>query len=599
MKINDEDVKHFKRLRIKGILDLALIIPSSFEDTTLLREPKNGSVGAVQVKILSSLTRGQNLHIKTYVSEWVKECDFIIFHPKPFHYGSFKVGSEIYVLGKVEFAYGKWQIIQPKVITKINEIIPRYKTPLKNPTIIKLIHRYVTMENLLHLGLDEKSAKVLCELHCGDKNSMQLMQETVYESHTLQTLKYVEIFNYLQKMSTKKVDFPSSATLNGDESEFVKSLPFTLTSDQKNAIEDIKRDFLSPFASKRVVMGDVGCGKTMVIFASVMLCFPKKSILMVPTTILARQIYEEAKKYLKIRLTLVTNKDKKESLDEYDFIIGTHALLWRELPKCDLVMIDEQHRFGTNQRKLIHELVAKNDKRPHFLQFSATPIPRTMSLMNASLVDYSFIKQIPFKKDITTKVVKKDEFKTLLTHIDAQIEKKHQVIVVYPLVEQSDTNVYQSLDEGREFWEKRYKNVYVTHGKDKDKEAILQEFRDKGDILLATTVVEVGISLPKLSTIVIVAPERLGLASLHQLRGRVSRTGLKGYCFLFTYSSDVKRLVDFSKTKSGFEIAELDLRYRQGGDILNGLIQHGREFNFFDIKNDEKLLIKAKERLGL
>lgn len=597
MKSSDEkDSKNLKRLGVVNVLDLALIIPSSFEDTTLIKTPQNGAVGSVCVEIKSHFKKPNHLAIQTFCQTWQMPLHLIIFHPKPFHFQSFKSHATLYVLGKVEFGFGKWQMVQPKIITKIDTIIPRYKTPLKNPTMINLVQKYISFDNLIQAGLSQKNAQILSTLHCGNKKSVELMSEKNFEQQVLPALKYVEIFNYLQKLSRKKVEFPSSSKLCGDEKPFIKSLPFKLTNDQKSAICDIKRDLESSIASKRVIMGDVGCGKTMVIFASVMMAYPKRAILMAPTTILAKQIYEEAKKFLPlhVKVALVTSKEKKASLEEFHFIIGTHALLYKTLPQCDLVMIDEQHRFGTKQRKLIHSLVSQDETHPHFLQFTATPIPRTLSLINATVVKYSFIKELPFPKDIMTKVIEKADFKELLLHIENEISKSHQTIIIYPLVEESENMVYQSLEEGRGFWEKRYKKVFVTHGKDKDKERVLEEFRDGGNILLATTVVEVGISLPKLSTIVIVGAERLGLASLHQLRGRVSRTGLKGYCYLFTYQKEPLRLEEFSKTISGFKIAELDLKYRQSGDLLSGAMQHGEQFRYFDMREDEKILKEAK-----
>ena len=148
------------------------------------------------------------------------------------------------------------------------------------------------------------------------------------------------------------------------------------------------------------------------------------------------------------------------------------------------------------------------------------------------------------------------------------------------------------------FWRKHFDAVYSTHGKDKNKESVLEEFREKGSILLATTVIEVGISLPNLSTIVIVGAERLGLATLHQLRGRVSRNGLKGYCFLFTKQKVTERLEKFSKTQNGFEIAQLDLEYRNSGDLLSGIHQSGKQFNWIDLSKDEKIIKLAKEALN-
>jgi ATP-dependent DNA helicase RecG len=293
----------------------------------------------------------------------------------------------------------------------------------------------------------------------------------------------------------------------------------------------------------------------------------------------------------------VTQDKKEASLDEADFIIGTHALLYRELPECALVMVDEQHRFGTKQRALLATLVSKKEWHPHYLQFSATPIPRTLSMIQSSLVDFSFIKMLPFPKDITTCIVTKKDFKTLVEHLRAEIAHNHQCIIVYPLVEESEMVAYQSIDEGRGFWEKHFEKVYVTHGKDKHKEETLHAFKERGNLLISTTVVEVGLSLPNLSTIVIVGAERLGLASLHQLRGRVSRNGLKGYCYLYTKLSHSERLSAFSKTLDGFEIAELDLKYRQGGDVVEGAMQSGKKFLWFDMVEDEKILEEAKRRV--
>ncbi len=590
------NAKNFKKLKISSLYDLCLIIPHAFEDSTILKRPKVGQSGAVQVKIKSHQTSPKRLLINAFCMTWNIDIELIIFNPYPFHYASFKVGLEVFVLGKVEQNFAKFQIIQPKIITKIGVITPKYKTSLKNISMINLMKAYVSKDALLKSGLDEKNAQILSSIHESSEQSIKLLNED-FEKITLPCLKYVEILNFLQKLSKKKKNFPSTAKLNGDESKFISSLPFTLTDDQKNAIHDIKQDLNQNIAAKRIIMGDVGSGKTMVIFSSVMMAYPKKSILMVPTTILATQIFEEAQRYLKVKTALVLSKNKKQNLDEFDFIIGTHALLFRALPKCDLVMIDEQHRFGTNQRQLIHELVGKDVKHPHFLQFSATPIPRTMSLINSSFIDYSFIKQTPFKKDISTHIISKSDFSMLLKHIENEIKKSNQTIIIYPLIEPSEVQNYQSIDEGRGFWEKRFSNVFVTHGKDKDKEKILQNFKENGDILLATTMVEVGISLPRLSTIVIVGAEKLGFSSLHQLRGRVSRNGLKGYCFLFSYSQNIQRLRDFASTTNGFEIAELDLNYRQSGDLLNGLIQHGVSFKYFDIKEDKNLVLKAQNAL--
>jgi len=210
----------------------------------------------------------------------------------------------------------------------------------------------------------------------------------------------------------------------------------------------------------------------------------------------------------------------------------------------------------------------------------------------------SLITSTPFKKDITSTVIHKQDFKELRLHVEHEILKGNQVLLVYPLVEQSEMIEYQSIEEARTYWENNFTNVYVTHGKDKEKEVVLKEFSENGNILIATTVVEVGISLPKLSTVVIVGAERLGLSTLHQLRGRVSRTGLKGYCFLYTNKNSSERLEKFTQTTSGFDIANLDLKYRKSGDLLKGSSQSGKQFRWIDLAEDERIVKEVRKDLS-
>jgi len=300
-------------------------------------------------------------------------------------------------------------------------------------------------------------------------------------------------------------------------------------------------------------------------------------------------------------VALVMQGKDQGDYTQADFIIGTHALLYKDdLPEASLVMVDEQHRFGTKQRHSLEALVAKpgnNEKKPHFLQFSATPIPRTQAMMQSELLDVSLITTTPFEREVLTQTISKQDFPDLLTHIKEEIAQEHQVLIIYPLVEESTEIPYQSLVESRGFWESKFDNVYVTHGKDKQKEEVLLEFREKGNILLATTVVEVGISLPKLTLIVIVGAERLGLATLHQLRGRVGRNGLKSWCYLYSNSTDNFRLEQFTKTTNGFDIAKLDLKFRDSGDILDGTIQSGQRFKWLDMAEDEEIVAYAKVRI--
>lgn len=594
------DSDRFKKLGVVTLLDLALLLPSEYDNSFITPSPILDAYNSLHVKVLSHKITPKVFQITFFCETWDIHIEGVIFAYKPYHKAMFKIGQSLTIGGKLQQNGMKLQIVQPKILTTINAITPKYKTPLQNKTVLTLMQKYLTKEALVREGLSEDEATLVLSIHFPNVKNAQDFERFGWSDNLRALLKFLEIFDYLKKLSSKKIVFPSCAKLDNDESAFVRSLPFELTIDQKKVINEIKKDFLGVNATKRVVMGDVGCGKTMVILASVMMAYPQKSVLMAPTTVLATQLYEEAKKFLPlhVRSALVVQKSSsKVSYEDVDFLIGTHALLYRELPKCALVMVDEQHRFGTKQRSDLSSLVTQSHATPHFLQFSATPIPRTLSMMQSSLVDFSFIKTMPFKKEIETRVIVKKDFKDLVAHLHTEIAKNNQCIVVYPLVEESEMVAYQSIDEGRGYWEKNFEKVHVTYGKDKNKEEVLKAFKEEGNLLISTTVVEVGISLPRLSTIVIVGAERLGLASLHQLRGRVSRNGLKGYCYLYTNLAKSERLDEFCKTTDGFEIAELDLKYRQGGDVVGGVFQSGKKFVWFDMVEDVEILKEAKKRV--
>ena len=412
------------------------------------------------------------------------------------------------------------------------------------------------------------------------------------------TLKFIEILNYLQKLSAKKMSFPAQIYPLHDISDWLTSLPFEPTRDQLNAIKDIASDLQSPLARRRVVMGDVGSGKTLVILASAAMNYPCISYLMAPTSILAEQIYAEARRLLppQIKVLLVKSGDREPNFAGAHLIIGTHALLYHELAPSNLIMVDEQHRFGSNQREKIARLTENGEFRAHFIQFSATPIPRTLSMIQSELVSFSFLKQLPFEKRIETKILQNDGFTGFMQDLRRELDAGNQAIIVYPLVQQSESSVYQSLEEAAPFWKAQFADVMITHGSDKDKEEVLRRFRDEGRLLITTTIVEVGISLPRLSVILIVGAERMGLASLHQLRGRVGRKGQAGRCYLYTkLKSPPQRLREFAATLDGFKVANIDLKNRQGGDLLGGSVQHGAMFAWYDYEED--VTAAAKQRL--
>ena len=641
MKFDEKDRINLKKIGVTTLLDLALKLPKSFEDTSLAAAPKDGHV-SVAVEIKSAYRQGGMLHAVCWCEAWEQNVKIVIFNAKPWHHGAFKVGKSAFVSGKCAYAYGSWQLTNPKIVTKINEIIPKYKLSLRDDAFKNLIQKYVNLPNLLEAGLAPREAEFLLDLHKGDEKSVAMLDALVREKAGEEVLKFVEIYNYLKKLNAKKTHFKAPKIKLFDISEWLKNLPFAPTSDQLNAIADLRADFGGEEAVRRVVMGDVGSGKTLVMLAAALSVYPGPALIMAPTSILAEQIYAEAARLLPdfMRVLLVKSGDKPE-FDGVNLIVGTHVLLYQSLPAAPLVMIDEQHRFGSNQREKINALASgglvQDDPQPgradgkfegkfeggeqanltatapgkrnkqtktadetkaHVVQFSATPIPRTLSMIQSSFAEFSFLKQMPFEKHIHTQILQSADFGELLTHIKAQIAKGKQVAVIYPLVEGSESSNYQGLEEAQGFWRANFANVYVTHGKDKEKEQVLREFRERGDVLLSTTVVEVGISLPRLSTIVIVGAERLGLASLHQLRGRVGRNGGSGFCFLFTkLKNPPSRLREFCETLDGFKIAEIDLKNRQSGDILNGAFQHGAMFEYYDYEED--ITQAAKDRAGL
>jgi len=586
----------FQKLKIVSLLDLALLIPSSYNNTTLSSEINIGEIQTFEAKVNEVTSFNGKLRISFYLPTFNKYLTSMLFRVTPYHYKLFTVGSHHYIQGRVEEYNGYLQINQAKSLKRIGEIIPKYSSTLKESSIRSLIEFYVGEKQLYAEGLDVHEVSTILGLHY-PRNIDQI------EEYDKEVLKFIEAFNHMKKLKGKKTDFPALSALNGDIKPFIERLPFTLTQEQQKVISEVQKDLSSKNkASKRLVIGDVGSGKTMIILAAAVIAYPEKSILMAPTSLLAIQIYEEAlthlPKEMKIALVMQGKTKSKYNYVDADFIVGTHAILHKDdMPKAPLVMVDEQHRFGTKQRAILENMMASEEEKPHFLQLSATPIPRTQAMMQSELIDVSLITTTPFDKDISTLVIGKEDFSHLLESIKDEIVQNHQVLIIYPLVEESKEIPYQSLDEGRDFWEKRFEHVYLTHGKDKKKEKVLEEFRDKGNILLATTVVEVGISLPRLTLIVIVGAERLGLATLHQLRGRVGRLGLKSYCYLFTNNKKNSRLESFTHTTSGFEIARLDLKFRNSGDILDGTVQSGSQFKWLSLADDEHIVNIAKQRV--
>lgn len=602
MKVKSTDFEFFKKLRVKSVIDLALILPKKIENLNFTPTLNTGEICTARVKIKSVSFKSNQLFGLCECKMWDRELSFAFFNANDWHKSVCRVGAELIFRAKLSFFNGLWQFNNPKILNQAGGFIPKYQIQgVRDDTIERLIRSYVSFENLKESKIDERYIHLLLNLHAYDEKSFAMFEKLENFS---EDLKYIEMYNFLRRLRAKKIRRESFKLEIFNIETWLKTLPFKLTRDQLSAIRDIREDLGSKEAKRRVIVGDVGCGKTLVLLAAALMVYPRQAILMAPTSILAAQLFDEAKRFLPEFVNIVfikggkKNKSLEEQIQKAHLVIGTHTLIHQQGFQAVLVMIDEQHRFGSAQRQKIHSLSSEK-LSPHFIQFSATPIPRTLSMIQSELLNFSFIKQMPFKKEIETSCIKNEDFPRLIRKIKEEIDQNHQVVIIYPLVSQNDKIPYLSLEQARIYWESHFDKVFITHGKDGQKDEILQKFKEEGNILLSTTVVEVGISLPRLSVIVIVGAERLGLATLHQLRGRVGRIGLKSTCYLYTKLKDIPpRLKEFASTMDGFKIAELDLKNRLSGDLIDGFMQHGSEFKFFDFSSDEAILQKVKRDLS-
>ena len=384
---------------------------------------------------------------------------------------------------------------------------------------------------------------------------------------------------------------------------FNERLPFSLTSAQKRVIKEIRQDTVSGFQMNRLLQGDVGSGKTMVALMTMLLAVDNgfQACMMAPTEILARQHFATIKRQtegMNLRVAILTGSSKtaerRKALEgiasgEIDILIGTHALIEDNVKFCNLgfVVIDEQHRFGVEQRA---RLWTKNQQPPHILVMTATPIPRTLAMTLYGDLEVSVIDELPpGRQPIRTYHYTDAARLKLWGFLRQQIALGRQVYVVYPLIKESETMDYKDLEDGfesitRDFPLPDYR-VSVCHGKMKpqDKEESMRQFKEhEADILVATSVIEVGVDVPNATVMVIESAERFGLSQLHQLRGRVGRGGEQSFCILMSgekLSREARqRLQAMCQTNDGFRLAELDMKLRGAGDI-NGTQQSGMAFD--------------------
>ena len=434
----------------------------------------------------------------------------------------------------------------------------------------------------------------------------------------LKRLKYEELFEFMFKINylkykRKKENIGIKRDVDIQKlDKIIKSLPFELTEDQLKTTYDIIEDLSSEKQMNRIIQGDVGSGKTIVSFLAIYYNFLSgyQSALMAPTEILAIQHYNNLKelnfaKNLRIEL-LVGKLKKKEKEDIYkaiekgevDVVIGTHAIIQEALKyyNLGLVITDEQHRFGVNQRANLRN----KGNYPDVLYMSATPIPRTYALTIYGDMDISSIKKMPKgRKPVETIIKSEEEMKEVLEMMYKELINNHQIYVISPLIEENDNSDLNDVEKIENNMKKAFGskfNIGVMHGKMKsaEKELIMQEFKQKKiDILVSTTVIEVGVDVENANMIVIFDADRFGLSTLHQLRGRVGRSSLESKCILIS-NTDKERLNIMTKTTDGFKISEEDFKLRGSGDLFGTKQSGGMSFKLANLKQDYNLLIDAK-----
>ena len=434
----------------------------------------------------------------------------------------------------------------------------------------------------------------------------------------LKTLKYEEIFTYMKNIKLLKIKnevhkdvYKKEVSLNM-VNDFINSLPFKLTSDQEKIVFKMLDEICGDTLMNRLLQGDVGSGKTIVAFIISYALYTGgyQTSFMAPTEVLARQHYKNACDLFKdtnFKVGLLTGKMtlkekrkvyEKIEKNEIDMLIGTHALIsdkvvWNNL---GLVITDEQHRFGVNQRQTLKN----KGLNVEVLMMSATPIPRTYALTIYGDTDTSSIKTKPSGRiPVITKVKKEDEIKDVLEGIYKALKNQNQVYVIAPMIEENDDSNYANVYDLKHKFNLAFKNynVEVLHGKmtNEEKEKVMDEYA-KGniDILISTTVIEVGVDVKNATVMVIFDADRFGLSTLHQLRGRVGRNSIQSYCYLIS-DKDTKRLKIMEEENDGYKISEADFKLRGQGDLFGSRQSGALSFKLSDVIKDYDLLVKVRD----
>ncbi len=610
--VGEKKAQILRKLGIETVYDLVHYFPRSYLDLTnqvricdIVPETVCCFRATVGYECTSSRVNSAMILYKTTVFDETGTVHITIFNNK-YLADSLKTGEEYLFYGKVSYQYGSFQMNTPTVekIESGSTMKPVY--PLTSGITSNMLS--IIMKNGLKLYFESDTPDIipgeirhrysLCHEHFALK-SIHFPQS----SHDVDLARKRLIFEELLTLQTgmkllKDRDRGKTAhrVKNDVSKEFIASLPFTLTSAQQRVIDECISDMKKDKPMNRLVQGDVGSGKT-VVAATLIYLMAKNNIqsaFMAPTEILATQHYATLSKLMEgtdVRFELltgsVTAKKKKEIKErlkngESHFVVGTHALLTEdtEFASLGLVITDEQHRFGVKQRGSL----AFKGTSPHTLVMSATPIPRTLSLIIYGDLDLSIIDELPKgRQKISTYAVDETYHKRLYDFIKKHLDMSYQAYIVCPLVDENETTELTAATEyARELSEKEFRNysVGILHGKmkPKEKEKIMKDFSEnKVQLLVSTTVIEVGVDVPNAVIMVIENAERFGLSQLHQLRGRVGRGTAKSHCVLVCSAKGENakaRMEIMCRTNDGFKIADKDLELRGPGDFF-GKRQHG------------------------
>ena len=632
--ITAKQLSNLKSLGINTIYDLIYYFPRAYDDRTNIKkigELKFNEYVVLKASVMSAVNltvRSGKKIVKAMVSDGTGIME-ILWFGMPYIKKSLKIGEEYLFIGQIKKST-VFQLINPEYKlfsgqqkVSENEILPIYSSN-KNITqnnLRKLVEKFIAnFLNYFEENIPDKLIKEykIMERKSAIKNihypvSMKEIEEAkrrfAIEELLILELGILKNRFIIENSNSKNYEVEGKKEKVRD---FLSQLTFNLTNAQKKVIKEIYDEISNGKIVNRLIQGDVGSGKTVV--AMVMLIYMAENAyqgaLMAPTEILANQHYLGIKERLEkigLRVELLTSsikgKKKNEILEgiasgEIDIVIGTHSLIEDDVvfKKLGLIVIDEQHRFGVNQRNKLRE----KGFLGNLLVMSATPIPRSLALSIYGDLDLSIIDELPpGRTPIKTKWIANDEdLEKMYNFIYKKVNDGNQAYFVAPLIETSDKMALKSVDKVSEEIERKFSNkkIGIIHGKmkAKEKDEVMLKFKNKEyDILIATTVIEVGIDVPASTIMTIYNAERFGLSALHQLRGRVGRGSKQSYCFLISNSmteNSKQRLSIMEETEDGFRIAEEDLKLRNSGEIF-GLRQSGfSDLKFIDIIYDVKTI---------